>query len=254
MQSLDGGATWTTNGQDPACEPSGTLPPRAGPARRSVRRRPPVQPRHRHRALPQRRRRRDVDGRRLARGGTGRGAVRQPAAGSRHHRERRSSPAPTPASSARRTAAPRGRPSRLGPRAIGPVAASGSTVYVGTARRGIFASDDDGVTWRPASGGLPGVPLGAIDMLLTPGSDVVYAFSTTSSCAPATAARPGARPSPARTRASRRSPSIRSTARSTPTWGRTGATGGEHRRRSDLRDAGPGRAVPAPTDRLPRLP
>ena len=66
-----------------------------------------------------------------------------------------------------------------GQRAIGPVAAGGSTVYAGTARRGIFASDDDGVTWRHASAGLPAVPLGATDMLLTPGSDVVFAYSTT---------------------------------------------------------------------------
>ena len=61
----------------------------------------------------------------------------------------------------------------VGQRAIGPLAAGASTVYAGTARRGVFASDDDGVAWRPASAGLPAVPLGATDMLLTPGSDVV---------------------------------------------------------------------------------
>ena len=63
MQSIDGGATWTTNGQDPACEPSTRGRPRPGPAGRPVRRRPPVQPRHEHPPLPQRRRRRDLDGR-----------------------------------------------------------------------------------------------------------------------------------------------------------------------------------------------
>ena len=62
----------------------------------------------------------------------------------------------------------------LGERVVGPVAAAGSTVYAGTDGRGVFVSDDGGVSWRHASAGLPSMPLAGTLFLLTPGSDVVY--------------------------------------------------------------------------------
>lgn len=180
MQSVDGGVTWTTNGQDPACEPSaladhapGLLADPSAAAR--------LYSRGTGTALC-----RSVDG------GATWTAAAWPEAGLGEAPF--GSPAPglavtatgalvagTHAGVQRSTdgGATWSATAGVGPRAIGPLAAGGSTAYAGTARRGVFASDDDGVTWRPASGGLPAVPLRAIDALLTPGRDLVYAYSTT---------------------------------------------------------------------------
>ncbi len=176
MQSVDGGATWTTNGQDPSCEPSriadhapGLLADPSAAGR--------LYSRGTGTALC-----RSVDG-----GATWTAAV-WPEAGLGEAPSGSAAPgiavtasgalvAGTHAGLYRSTdgGATWAAVAGAGQRAIGPVAAAGSTVYAGTARRGVFVSDDDGVTWRPASAGLPSVPLGATAQLLTPGSDVVYA-------------------------------------------------------------------------------
>ena len=141
MQSVDGGATWTTNGQDPSCEPSriadhapGLLADPSAAGR--------LYSRGTGTALC-----RSVDGgatwTAAVLAGGRRSARRRPAArpghrGDREWRARRRHPrGPPPVDRRRRDVGGR---AGAGQRAIGPVAAAGSTVYAGTLRRGVFAA------------------------------------------------------------------------------------------------------------------